>query len=87
MDEFMHSQATSDGKPTGCGIGFFSGEKFGETWYGHSGGSVGGTSMMLLIPDEKLVVITLVNLSGAQMDDLAAKIAKVVLDKDDEAQH
>lgn len=84
MGEFMHSQATADGKPTGCGIGFFSGEKFGETWYGHSGGSVGGTSMMLLIPDQKLVVITLINLSGAQMDDLAGKIAKVVLGKNEE---
>lgn len=87
LKEFMHSQSTSDGKPTGCGIGFFSGEKFGETWYGHSGGSVGGTSMLLLFPKQKLVVITLVNLSGAKMDDLAGKLAQVVLGQKEKASH
>lgn len=87
LKEFRQSQSTADGKPTGCGIGFFSGEKFGKTWYGHSGGSVGGTSMFLLFPKQKLVVVTLVNLSGAQMDDLAGRLAQVVIGRQEKTSH
>lgn len=78
--EFTRSQSTTDGKKTDNGIGFFSGtDDSGRAWFGHSGGSVGGTSMLLIYPQENLVVITLVNLSGAQMDGLATKIADIVL--------
>lgn len=73
------TQYTSDGKPTGNGIGFFNGtEEDGDKWYGHSGGSVGGTSMLLIYPDRDLVIVTLVNLSSARMDDLARKIAEIL---------
>lgn len=73
------TQYTSDGKPTGNGIGFFNGtEEDGDKWYGHSGGSVGGTSMLLIYPDRDLVIVTLVNLSSARMDDLARKIAELI---------
>jgi hypothetical protein len=33
--------------------------------------------MMLIYPDEKLVIVTLINLSQAEMDSLASKIAEV----------
>ena len=52
----------------------------GRKWVGHSGGSMGGTSMYLLYPEEELTVITLVNLSSAQMNRLAFRIAKILLD-------
>jgi hypothetical protein len=41
--------------------------------------SIGGTSMLQIYPEEDLVVVTLINRTGANMDGLAAKIADVVL--------
>ncbi len=75
LEKWTSSQRTTDGKLTNYGIGWRSGkDELGKMWYGHSGGSVGGTSMMLIYPEEGLIVITLVNLSSAKMDNLAYKI-------------
>jgi CubicO group peptidase (beta-lactamase class C family) len=79
LEEYTTTQYTLEGAPTGNGIGFFNGrENDGDKWYGHSGGSVGGTSMLVIYPERKLVVVTLVNLSSARMDDLARKIADII---------
>ena len=70
------SQKTTSGDLTNYGIGWRMGkDPFNRNWYGHSGGSVGGTSMMAIYPEEQLTVVTLVNLSNAKMNDLAFKIA------------
>lgn len=80
IDLFTTSQATNDGKPTSNGIGFFNGaDDDGRKWFGHSGGSVGGTSKLVIFPEQDLVVVTLINLSGADTDDLAMRIAEVIL--------
>ncbi|MEM6697581.1 MAG: serine hydrolase domain-containing protein, partial [Bacteroidota bacterium] len=72
LEEWTSTQRTKDGKSTNYGIGWRSGkDKKDRTWYGHSGGSVGGTSMLLIYPEEKIVVVTLVNLSSAKMGNLA----------------
>lgn len=82
LKAFTESQLTTGGDRTNYGIGFWSGrDKAGRFWYGHSGGSVGGTSMLLIYPEEDLVVVTLVNLSGARMEELAFRIADVFLQK------
>ena len=79
LEEFTTPQALSDGKLTDYGIGFRVNKVENEPlWYGHSGGSVGGTSMLLIYPVEDIIIVTLVNLSGAKMDDLAMKIADIV---------
>ena len=75
LNKWTASQRTTNGKLTNYGIGWRSGtDQFGHSWYGHTGGSVGGTSNMVIYPDHETVVITLVNLSSAQMDDLTYKI-------------
>lgn len=80
LTELFKTQYTSDGKPTNYGIGWRSGEdKKGRKWIGHSGGSVGGTTMMLAYPEEKLVVVTLVNLWRAKTGDLAFRLANQLL--------
>ncbi len=80
LDMFTRSQSSSSGEQTNYGIGFRIGiDDNGRKWYGHSGGSVGGTTMLLIYPEEELVIVTLVNLSSAEMDDLAWKIGKIVL--------
>ena len=79
LKEFTTSQFLTNGEKTGYGIGFYDEtDKEGRTWHGHGGGSVGGTSRLLIYPEEKLVIVTLVNLSGAQMNGLAWTIADVI---------
>ena len=81
LEVFTSGQHTSDGKATNYGIGYNDNvDEHGRAWIGHSGGSVGGTSMLLIYPEEDLVVVTLVNLSGARMDNLAFRIAELVLE-------
>jgi serine beta-lactamase-like protein LACTB, mitochondrial len=82
LSSFTRSQETANGEKTNYGIGFrISKDDKGRVWYGHSGGSIGGTSMLLIYPEEDLVVVTLVNQTGADMEDLAWKIAEVFLEK------
>ncbi len=82
LETCTSSQHLADGTKTNYGIGFSSGiDDQSRYWYGHSGGSVGGTSMLLIYPEEELVVVTLVNKSAAKMDNLAWKIAKEIIDE------
>ena len=74
------SQKTKAGKTINYGLGWRSGEdKKGRKWFGHSGGSVGGTSFLLIFPEEELVVVTLVNLSSARLNNLPFRIAEQFL--------
>ena len=74
------SQVTKAGKKVNYGLGWRSGEdKKGRKWFGHSGGSVGGTSYLLIFPEEELVVVTLVNLSSARLNNLPFRIAEQFL--------
>jgi len=80
LKTFTTPQSLKDGTQTDYGIGFRSAtDDYGRKWIGHSGGSIGGTSMLQIYPEEDLVVVTLINRTGANMDGLAAKIADVVL--------
>lgn len=73
-------QRTSDGKPTRYGIGWQVGrDKAGRSWFGHSGGSVGGTSMLLIYPGERIVVVTLTNVRPAKLNNLAFRMAEPFL--------
>jgi serine beta-lactamase-like protein LACTB, mitochondrial len=59
-------QKTKDGKETNYGMGWFIGKsKSGKRTYEHSGGSVGGSSELILYPDSHLVVAFICNFSGA----------------------
>jgi serine beta-lactamase-like protein LACTB, mitochondrial len=59
------SQKTSAGEETGYGIGWSIGKtSSGKPFYAHSGGSVGGTSQLIVVPDSRVVVALVTNLSG-----------------------
>ena len=74
------SQKLTDGKPTEYGIGFGSeNDKAGRKYFGHSGGSVGGTSDMVIYPNEKVVVVILTNLSSARLGDLSNRVARLFM--------
>lgn len=73
-------QIKNDGKATNYGIGWSSNnDNKNRHWYGHSGGSVGGTSYLIIYPESQLVVVTLVNLSNAKFDNLPFRIANQFL--------
>lgn len=81
LEEFTTTQRTADGEATNYGIGWRSGtDEAGRYWYGHSGGSVGGTSWMVIYPESEVVVVVLVNRSGADFDNVQLKIADRFLD-------
>lgn len=66
----------ADRSTTNYGMGWSNNkDKKGRQWNGHSGGSIGGTSMLLLYPDYKMVVVVLTNLSRAKLDKLPFRIA------------
>ncbi|MEX0720938.1 MAG: serine hydrolase domain-containing protein [Balneolaceae bacterium] len=80
-DRFMAPLQTSDGESTGYGIGwstFIDSE--GDEWKGHSGGSVGGSTMFLMHPDNEVVIAFAINRSGAAMADLRDDLAKIFID-------
>ncbi|MGH9736519.1 MAG: serine hydrolase domain-containing protein [Candidatus Acidiferrales bacterium] len=58
------SQKTTSGQQTGYGMGWFiQKSQSGQRIYQHSGGSVGGTSQLIIYPDTGVVVALLTNLS------------------------
>jgi CubicO group peptidase (beta-lactamase class C family) len=60
-------QHTADGKSTTYGIGWtVSTDSTGHTSYSHSGGSVGGTALLVVYPREQLVFAFLFNGDGRQ---------------------
>ncbi|MBX2817780.1 MAG: beta-lactamase family protein [Saprospiraceae bacterium] len=80
--EWTTTQYTSDGKATNYGIGWRSAiDDQGDHWVGHSGGSVGGTTMMLCYPEYDLVVVTITNMSGGQVGGLARQIARMLIEE------
>jgi CubicO group peptidase (beta-lactamase class C family) len=65
LAELQTSQALRNGESTNYGIGWNSSvQDDGDTVLGHSGGSVGGTTLLVLIPEHDLVVAGVVNISG-----------------------
>ncbi|MFT4567592.1 MAG: serine beta-lactamase-like protein LACTB [Saprospiraceae bacterium] len=79
---FTTSQFTKDGDKINYGIGWRSGEdKKGRAWYGHGGGSVGGSSMLLIFPAEHLIVVTTVNLGNAKTGNIAFRVADQFFEK------
>ncbi len=59
-------QRTHDGEETGYGFGWFvRTREDGRRLLSHSGGSVGGTSLMVMEPETRVVVVGLINLTRA----------------------
>ena len=73
------SQRLRSGEPTGYGIGWSVGadSASGRRWWGHTGGATGGRSVLVVLPDEHVVVAALANLGQAPMSiELARRIAE-----------
>jgi len=76
------SQRTKDGAETGYGIGWHVGKSpSGKRVFEHAGGSVGGTSQLILYPDSGLVIAMANDLSSApwkieEVEDIAEAFEK-----------
>ncbi len=80
IETLTASQKLADGSLTGYGIGFATGKDFsGATFFGHTGGSVGGTSEMVIYPEQRIVVVLLTNLSNARMRQMARQVAHLFM--------
>jgi CubicO group peptidase (beta-lactamase class C family) len=68
LDALFTSQKTSDGKETGYGIGWdVQKDKEGHDLWFHTGGSVGGTSMLLIEPESRMVLAITANCTDAPL--------------------
>jgi len=71
------SQKTTEGKETGYGMGWFVGKsKSGQRIFQHSGGSVGGSSQLILYPDAHVVVAMICNFGGGWKMEEVESIAE-----------
>jgi CubicO group peptidase (beta-lactamase class C family) len=67
IDAMWTSQRTADGKPTGYGMGWaVNTDSTGRRSVSHSGGSVGGTALLVVYPKEQMVFAFLFNGDGRQ---------------------
>jgi serine beta-lactamase-like protein LACTB len=65
LEVIQASQNLRNGESTDYGIGWRTGyQEDGDVTLGHSGGSVGGTTLLILVPEHDLVVAGVVNISG-----------------------
>lgn len=66
LELLFTSQKSADGKETGYGMGWSIGKSnSGQRLYSHSGGSVGGSSQLILYPDTHVVAALICNLGDA----------------------
>ena len=76
LETLFTSQRLSDGEMTGYGIGWIIREDEQDI-VGHGGGSVGGTSSLIVNRDTGLVVAAVGNLSGGPIGGMAGRIFAV----------
>jgi CubicO group peptidase (beta-lactamase class C family) len=69
------SQRTEGGEETGYGIGWFMGNVDGRRQVWHTGGAVGGSTILLIWPDARVVVSILTNLESARPTEPAREVA------------
>ena len=80
MDVFLTNQKTNDGNLVNYGIGWRVGkDKKERDWFGHSGGSVGGTTYLIIYPKEKIVVAVSTNMSSVNFKNLPFNVANQFL--------
>lgn len=74
------SQKTTSGEVTGYGMGWFVlVDEQGDRIVQHSGGSVGGTTILFICPDKDLVIAAVTNTSQANMGQIAPKLKSIFL--------
>ena len=74
------AQKTFDGKRTRYGIGWSVGkEKNGQLRVGHGGGSVGGSSQLVVFPKQRVILVITANMTRVGYGQVHSKIARSFL--------
>ncbi len=82
LDEWMRSQKMANGKDTNYGIGWRTYKRHdGNTYYGHSGGSVGGSTMFLIHKDSETVLAITGNISNLSYNGIYFDLIELFIDK------
>lgn len=80
LDTLIKSQVTVLGDTTAYGMGFKSGvTKSGKHYFGHTGGSVGGSCNLMIFPSEKLVIAVLTNTGSSPMGKKLDEVAELFM--------
>lgn len=73
---------TASGQETGYGLGWRMGtDSRGQRTFGHGGGSVGGTSRLLVYPEQRVVVAIQANLTDVEYGGLPERLAWVFMER------
>lgn len=81
LDFLMTSQTLSDGNETGYGFGWSTAvDDAGRRLVGHTGGSVGGTTLLTMNPETGVIVAMAINLSRADLS-LGRRVMQLFLDE------
>ncbi len=76
VDLLWTPQRTTAGESTGYGIGWSSADVDGVRNVWHTGGAMGGSTILLLLPDEGVAVAILTNLQSVRHVETARSIAR-----------
>ncbi len=81
LDIWLTSQKLNDGTETGYGIGWRVGTLAGKyKWFGHSGGSIGGTSWLIVFPEEEVIVAVLSNIGGLSYGQVPFQVGQFFIE-------
>ena len=81
LDEFMTSQKTANGKATNYGIGWFTyARKSGNSFYGHSGGSVGGITFFMIHKETQTVLAITGNMDPLNYNGLQFELMEMFVE-------
>jgi len=75
FNEFIKPMKEGDGTSTRYGIGWASDEFDGRKFIGHTGGAMGGSSVLFMLPDSDFALSIICNLRGVNLIELAREIA------------
>ncbi len=75
----MTPQQLSNGESTNYGMGWSYLNHRNTHWIGHSGGSVGGSTMFLINKKHNMIIAYAINRSGVSFNDLHFKIADIFI--------
>ncbi|WP_396603195.1 serine hydrolase domain-containing protein [Algibacter sp. R77976] len=81
LSNMLSSQKLKSGKLTGYGIGFsVESTKNNTPKYYHTGGGIGASTVLLIYPEEDLVISVLTNKSGVSMDAFGKTLEAIFIE-------
>ena len=81
VSELVKEQILENGKGTGYGVGFGIGKTKNNTViYSHSGGGIGATTLLLMYPEDGIVISIVTNMSGLPIRDFGDQLENVFID-------